>query len=647
VELTNRQMLLIKLLMKESEMKTAEYLANKLHVSTRTVHSDIKKMELYVHKLGFKLVRKRGVGIKLIGNKKAVEFDHSDTLTPKLLYGVKERRIQIIRRLLFNQETVTLSNLADHYFVSKSSINNDLNFIKEQFLNQSTVQLVSDTQGTRIEGTEQELQNTLVLFNALISKYEAKKMAFSENKQQKYDFLNELYGKELVEICHNSLYKFAVNKLELIADYYVYNILSIIIVLTYRASLGHHIQAKSLKQSINSNQPNIILEEISGMTGIKFTKGDATYLNRHMAANKMSLGEIDMDFKPIIEKILVKVSKMLKVDLTKDNKLSSQLEKHFPSMIYRLKHNYSVQNPFITQIKHEFGLMYNITWFVMSGFEDQLDIKFTENEIGFLMIYFQSALDRMQLRKRVLIICPTGITMSGLLLNRVRKILPPLDLIEIASFDEMTKVNLKKVDFIISTAHIKVQNTPLIVVSPLISNDDMENISRFYNANFVLTDNKRKAKKEVHYCLTKIKPYIDKRLIEFDCEYKCMTEAMHDVIDNLVAKGYVNTAYKESVFERMRVGDIVLPTGVAIPHGNPQFVKKSVLAIYVNKKPLKWNEQLIHVVFFICISKRDLQHVKEILSCVYNLIEDKETVEQLWIKSSKDKFISLLGSGIS
>lgn len=366
-----------------------------------------------------------------------------------------------------------------------------------------------------------------------------------------------------------------------------------------------------------------------------------------MAANKMNLGEINIDFNSLINEILSEVSKMLKVDLTKDHQLSNQLKKHFPSMIYRLQHHCNVQNPFIMQIKSEFGLMYNITWFIMSGFEDQLHVTFTEDEIGFLMIYFQSALDRMQLRKRVLIICPTGITMSGLLLNRVRKILPPLDLIEIASFAELNEVNLDKVDFIISTAHVKVEDTPLIVVSPLISNEDMQNIATFYQANFVLPDNSYHTKKDLNYCLTKIKPYFDKSLIHFDVENISMDDIVNNVTNSLIAKGYVSKEYKESVFQRMQVGDLVLPTGVAIPHGNPEFVKHSVLTICVNQKPLKWNEQLIHVVFFICISKQDLQHVKEILSCIYNLIENKETVEQLFIKSNKEAFISLLGSGTS
>src|SRR5699024_3981955 len=158
---------------------------------------------------------------------------------------------------------------------------------------------------------------------------------------------------------------------------------------------------------------------------------------------------------------------------------------HFPTMVYRLKNNIEIDNPFISQIKREFGLMYNITWFVLSSFEKDLNINFNESEVGFLMIYFQSSLYRLKTSKKVLIICPTGITMSGILYDRVRNIIPPLDVIEIASFDDLPKIHLNEVDLIISTAHIRIEGPPVVVISPLLSKEEMDKISKFYNKYLV------------------------------------------------------------------------------------------------------------------------------------------------------------------
>lgn len=332
---------------------------------------------------------------------------------------------------------------------------------------------------------------------------------------------------------------------------------------------------------------------------------------------------------------------MIEVDFTKDQQLKQQLAKHFPSMIYRLRNNISTENPFLMQIKHEFGLMYNITWFIMSSLEEELRVLFTDKEIGFITIYFQSTLDRMQMSKRVLIVCPTGITTSGLLYNRVNRILPPLVMIEVASFDKLKTMNLRKFDFIISTAHIRVEDIPIVVVSPLLNDEDMQKVSNFYNSTFILKE--KNDIEEVQHGLIKMKKYIDFRFVEFGCDYDTSEDWINDVTDKLVAENFVDEGFKASLLEREKAGGTDLPTGVAVPHGNPQHVKKTVMAVYVNKKSIKWNDGNIRVAIFLCIAKDDMNYVREILGGVYNLVENKEVVQKLFIGSHIQTFTKLLG----
>lgn len=199
-------------------------------------------------------------------------------------------------------------------------------------------------------------------------------------------------------------------------------------------------------------------------------------------------------------------------------------------------------------MKEEFGLMYNITWFVLSGFENVLKVTFNENEIGFLMIYFQSSLDRLKLSKKVLIVCPTGITMSGILLNRVRNVLPPLDSIEIASFNELSTVNLDEVDFIISTAYIKINGPPVVVVSPLLSNKEMEKIMSFYNRHFITNQ----FELDVIEHFQNIKKFLNIEFLEFDCQFKSSDELINTVINQLFESGYVKKEFRASVYDRMQ-----------------------------------------------------------------------------------------------
>jgi activator of the mannose operon, transcriptional antiterminator len=639
MNLTDRQINMINLLLKEKKHRAVKYYADRLSVSDRTVYSDLEQIELVAEKLGFHIERKKGVGIRATSLAEKRETRNIDELTSTAMYGVKERRNKIFELLLFSGKTITYQNLADTFFVSKSSIHSDLINIKEFYLNSFSVELISDSNGTRFQGSEEQYQNTFVRFNELLKEHEMKLDVLVSEEEQEYSYLGKYYGNELVERCQNAVYDFVTDNLETIAEYYINSILNRLIILVYRSSYGHHMKDNVI--SLEQTESNILLNKIATSMDIHFSDGDVAYLNKHMEAYKMKERKDEEDHMPIIEIVLYKLSNMIEVDFTNDQQLKQQLTKHFPSMIYRLRNNISTENPFLRQIKHEFGLMYNITWFIMSSLEDELNVLFTDKEIGFLTIYFQSTLDRMRLSNRVLIVCPTGITTSGLLYNRVRRILPPLDMIEVASFDKLKKMNIEKFNLIISTAHIKVKDIPIVVVSPLLSDEDMQKVSNFYNSTFILKE--EDDMEDVQNRFNKMKKYINFRHVEFDREYDSSEDLINDVTDRLVAGDFVDEGFKASLLEREKAGGTDLPTGVAVPHGNPQHVKKTVMAIYVNKKPIKWNDENIRVAIFLCIAKKDMNNVKELLGEVYNLTKNRDIVEKMFINSHKDEFVKLLG----
>lgn len=639
MNLTDRRINMINMLLKEKRHRAVKYYADRLNVSDRTVYSDLEKIGIVAEKLGFQIERKKGVGIKATSLAEKRETKSIDELTPTAMYGVKERRIKIFELLLFGGKTITYQNLADTFFVSKSSIHSDLINIREYYLSSSSVELISDSQGTRLHGTEEQFQNTFVQFNELIKEHDMKLDVLVSEEEKEYSSLVKYYGKELVERCQDAVYDFVTNNLETIAEYYINSILNRLIILVYRSSHGHHMEGHV--PGLELTESNILLNKLATSMDIYFSDGDVAYLNKHMEAYKMKERKDEEDYTPIIEIILNKLSNMIEVDFTKDQQLKQQLAKHFPSMIYRLRNNISTENPFLMQIKHEFGLMYNITWFIMSSLEEELRVLFTDKEIGFITIYFQSTLDRMQMSKRVLIVCPTGITTSGLLYNRVNRILPPLVMIEVASFDKLKTMNLRKFDFIISTAHIRVEDIPIVVVSPLLNDEDMQKVSNFYNSTFILKE--KNDIEEVQHGLIKMKKYIDFRFVEFGCDYDTSEDWINDVTDKLVAENFVDEGFKASLLEREKAGGTDLPTGVAVPHGNPQHVKKTVMAVYVNKKSIKWNDGNIRVAIFLCIAKDDMNYVREILGGVYNLVENKEVVQKLFIGSHIQTFTKLLG----
>lgn len=235
--LKKRQKRLLELLELQSDYLTVSAIANQLGVSKRTVHSDLKKIEEYVQSLGKYLDKKRGVGIvlrELKENKspKDVEEDYDTQSTVT-------RRIEIMRLLLFEESNVSFNYLSDLFFVSKTSIIKDLEFIMEIFKAGSNVELQSGVNGTRICGNEIDKQKAFLQFNRYI--LSNSDLYHEETIHQKMNLLIPFYGEKIISVCTNSLYSYVRENVNAISDYYIQNILNIYIILVYRITNNHHI----------------------------------------------------------------------------------------------------------------------------------------------------------------------------------------------------------------------------------------------------------------------------------------------------------------------------------------------------------------------------------------------------------------------
>lgn len=82
-----------------------------------------------------------------------------DNLSADKIPTGKERKYFVLSRLL-DGEHLSYQQLADDYFVSRSSIANDVIFIRE-LLSQDGVPLLSDNSGTYIGGDEKNKQRVL------------------------------------------------------------------------------------------------------------------------------------------------------------------------------------------------------------------------------------------------------------------------------------------------------------------------------------------------------------------------------------------------------------------------------------------------------------------------------------------------------
>ena len=642
MELNNRQQKLAIAILKQHESKSIKYYSALYSVSDRTIYNDLDNVSDYLAKLGYTLNRDHtGISVTL-----TYDLDQETVRKSNVydLFSASDKRLlQIFDLVALKSETVTYKDLSTTLFISHGSLMNDIDTLRHHLLATPEL-LVSDSKGTRLDGTQTLIQKSMIRFNDY---YLAKIPSMISDDTLIAAFYSYFYGHECYVSVHDVLYEYVLNNLQVIDELYISNVMNALIVLCYQLMQENHIEHQSadITSKIVHDIPQTMsvaqsmLETLSSRLMFNYMDTDITYLTLYLEANKFTAVQ-ETNFEGLIESLITTFSNLIDTDLTDDPLLKENIRNHFEPMVNRLRNNISHPNPFLGQLKRDYFLVFNILWFSVPEIEEELEVSFNSDEIGFLMIYFQLALERRNTRKNILIVCPLGLSASQILSLEVQKILPPLSITHIASSAHIQSLDLSTIDFIISTIKLDITHIPVILVSTLLSNDDKENILNFYDKHFI-----RSSMRDTHtdvLTLPWISELVNPSRIYLNTTFSKREDALKFMLDSLSAQKIVDDQYTLSVTERERKGPTDLKTGVAIPHGDPSHVYVSGLSILINERKFRWDQEDITIIILIHIKQCDVVHVKAIFKEIYALVNNPDYLGQLRQAQTENDVISIL-----
>lgn len=657
-ELSKRQYHLIKIMLSNQDYKTVKYYSDLMNVSQRTLHNDLKGIENFINRFDLMLKKKPSIGIKISGEmnekldilkylKTQFENEEIQELSPL------DRKIQITKMLFIEEKVLSFQGLSELFFVSKSSIAADLEKIQSE-LNGYSVKIKGDQKGTYITGSESQIQYSLKLFNE-----ELFKQSKVENNlvgiDRFGDLLTQYYPSEIVNTSLSVVKKVESKAAKPFAEHYLTTLFNTIIVLCYRASKKKH-HSEVINSLIFDEVNNLktylmakeILDDIQHELSITFTTEDTIYLNQYLIAIGIETSyhpaSITEEYIYLVEEIIRKMSSVLKVDFSTDQKLFEGLVSHIIPMIYRLRAGITVKNPLLNEIKDEYSVMLGVSWFVTAVIEETFKVNLTEDEVAFIMVHFQAALERNSSYKKVLIVCPNGIGTSELIANKVKHVLPALCVIEVVPIDKLYQMNIDSVDFIISAIPIRNTTKPVIYVSPLVTSTDIKNIMNFYTDLFLIKEEKKESVDQ-YPDIKYLSKFINEDSLFINKKMQDQEEVLSFLIQKLKDSNDIVSGFEESVYNRENVGTTALDTGVAIPHGTPKFVVNTRIFILTTEDMIDWGGTKVDTVILICISPNDLRNVKNILSDIYKLIESRKNVKKYFSDNTRKGILQLMKGG--
>ncbi|MCI2921265.1 BglG family transcription antiterminator [Staphylococcus hominis] len=596
----------------------ANEIAQHLTVSNRTIRSDIKYINNDFLKSLIISVKSRGYML----NTEDYEIDDINNLLKSLDEKDSEILINLGYHLLMQNSAITLNKLEKDYHISRIKLLDYLSRI-QAWCEKFNVKIeIKRKKGISIFGSVNSINNAILHLNQL-----------SEEDNSVEDLiLNELPKSHiniLFNIVQENLEKYRIN-----TSAFKIKQLVIHLILIMKRKEPEKISWKIDQEALEIAEKctSEINSKLKYNLNAETSKLFSFFISYHF--NKFELGIEKIFIKSYINRLINLMEKNVGVKFSEDKLLKENLYSHFSRTYLRLTKNIYLNNPLVNNIKKLYPFIFSVLFEVIETLHKESNITLSEDEIAFLTIHFQSSIERNEEEQfRVVIACYYGLGVSNLLEAKISKLNKQINVIDIIKLEEVNGYDFSNTDLLVTTNEIdksKIMNDiNVLIVTPLFSKED-ENKFKYYmneKRNPISINNK-----------------LDNIIVETDKgNYNNTLSIFKRVNEILENNKAIENEYIDSVLEREKFSSTYIGNGIAIPHGNPEKVLKSHIIIFKSKKDIKWKQYNVNLVFFLAISKKDLEVAKSFIQSIAQLSEiEVKRMINLSDKQIKDNLINLI-----
>lgn len=376
--------------------------------------------------------------------------------------------------MICSDDYITLSEIADQLFVSRSTIIQDLEHIKSFFRERHLYVLSHSNKGLLLEGREIDKRNLLI------------DMIQSENSIFKaepiFQHLTQCLSKNLkIDLEDISMIEKIINEAEhiygrFLTDQSFVQLRNYFQLSLYRLRKAHYVEYGDDKNSkwdmakgmIDQIQ-QFIVKEIPD-TEIYYV---ASVLNRMKYIKKTTSNKEIVKMQVITRNFIEKISKDIHRNLQGDYIFYENLINHLESTFSTLGDRFAI-NSVVDEILQRYPEVKQATERNVYVFEEYVGRKLSEEEIAYIVVHICAAIERNKnetVRYSVVLVCNGGIGTSQLLLARLEKFFH-LDVIDIIPAHDIENMNMDDVDAVISTISLEGKGIEYIQVDPLLTDED-------------------------------------------------------------------------------------------------------------------------------------------------------------------------------
>ncbi len=612
-----------------NEVVPQDELAKRFSVSTRTIRSDINEINELIEEYHAHIVYERGRGYRLKVEDETLfatftQRSEEDSAIPRTS---KERIDALLLKLLMLSLPVKLDDIAEEWFVSRGTLQQDMGAVREQLQKYQIALESIPHQGIRLNGSEWAIRACMT--ETLWRRYS--EQITPDLTTFRPDSLDNLDLTYIDKVLHNSMNRFDIRISNEGHLYLVFNCAVTIL----RITRGHELTT-SVKNDETEEVIRKACDEISKgliyFLGNDLSNAELSYLHDQIIAQRISHQDSSTQksgsHNELSDYILNYINELYNYDLRNDEKLKKDLNTHLAALITRLQYHISTPNPLLSDIKQYYPFAYDVTLSALTSASKQLlPHPISEDELGYLAVHIGVSLERNygagSIRQtEVLVVTDAGNSTFRVVESKIMREFPQLKFSRGLTLQEYESLSEVSEDFVITTVRISEKNKPVIKIAPFPTPYQLEQVGRL-----AMVDQTRP------YIIER---FFDERFFMVINEKISQEELFQTVCHKLQQEGYVTPEFYPSLQERESIVSTLLGEGIALPHSLGLLAKKTVVATVVAPKGIEWNKETkenAYVIFLLAISKADYEEAMAIYDLFVTFVKEKTTRRLISVKN--------------
>ena len=480
MELTERHKALLEFLLEQSAPVSVKAIALRFQKSVRTIHYDLNQIEYFLKSKGIQLEKKPNSGILISRSLEAQQLKE-ELGSQVLIYSSSTRVIMILLKLYQAEGFITTEQLGEELQTSKSTVANTLVKLRKE-LELEQIQLIGIPHyGFQLQGQEDQIRASMATkISLMIEKVDIAGLLQSV-------FLDEMSQNYLILLLEELLEtKFVEEERKLV--------LLRLMLIAMRQRAGKLVSWN--KEKIAIYRPvrvryrlDLFYNVLSEKFGFNSCEDESAYWIKELInirpalfdnSQELTLKEYD-ELLVVIRQMVEKVKETVAIDFQETNNLIKDLVIHLQALLKR--HDLKIHS--VNLVLDQLLIQYNDIFAVARGasqiFSQYFNVQLSDDELGYIVMYICKAMENSQRNRKsqVLIVCHTGRGTEKLLYTRIMNNIPEIEVQKTMSLWELRKEDTQDIDLVISTSKLDLEETKVIVVSPIITLVELSRIREY------------------------------------------------------------------------------------------------------------------------------------------------------------------------